>query len=213
MSPRRPLLANADDLEQWSGRYEAAAKLPLLVRRLVLAAHGVTKVSFRTDAGVRLPGWDGFCEGTEPHPYVTVGPAGWEFSVQKDGIAAKATDDFNKRAAESDAAQITFVYVTSRGWGGKDAWVKDRVAEAKFHSVRVIDADDLDGWLDYTPAVHLWWTSSKLTAPCAPPCSASTTRNVTSCPSEASISAVFSTSSCGSSARTRSVMSFPIATP
>jgi hypothetical protein len=158
MSPRRPLLANADDLEQWSDRYEAAAKLPLLVRRLVLAVHGVTKVSFRTDAGVRLPGWDGFCEGTEPHPYVAAGPAGWEFSVQKDGIAAKATDDFNKRAAEPDAAQITFVYVTSRRWGGKHAWVKDRLAEAKFHSVRVIDADDLDGWLEYTPAVHLWWT-------------------------------------------------------
>jgi hypothetical protein len=34
MSPRRPLLVNADDLEQWSDRYDAAAKLPLLVRRL-----------------------------------------------------------------------------------------------------------------------------------------------------------------------------------
>ena len=93
MSPRRPLLVNADDLEQWSDRYEAAAKLPLLVRRLVLAARGVTNVSFRTEAGVRLAGWDGFCEGTEPNPYVAVGPAGWEFSVQKDAIAAKATDD------------------------------------------------------------------------------------------------------------------------
>src|SRR5207237_1059448 len=82
MSPRRPLLVNADDLEHWSDRYEAAAKLPLLVRRLVLAARGVTNVSFRTEAGVRLAGWDGFCEGTEPNPYVAVGPAGWEFSVQ-----------------------------------------------------------------------------------------------------------------------------------
>lgn len=58
MSPRRPYLVNADDLEHWSDRYEAAAKLPLLVRRLVLAARGVTNVSFRTAAGVRLAGWD-----------------------------------------------------------------------------------------------------------------------------------------------------------
>lgn len=70
MSSRRPLLVNADDLEQWSDRYDAAAKLPLLVRRLVPAARGVTNVSFRTAAGVRLTGWDGFSEGTEPHPYV-----------------------------------------------------------------------------------------------------------------------------------------------
>ena len=104
MSSRRPLLVNADDLEHWSDRYDAAAKLPLLVRRLVLAARGVTNVSFRTEAGVRLGGWDGFCEGTEPNLYVAVGPEGWEFSVQKDGIAAKATDDFNKRAAEHNTA-------------------------------------------------------------------------------------------------------------
>jgi hypothetical protein len=86
-------------------------------------------VSFRTEAGVRLGGWDGFCEGTEPNPFVAVGLAGWEFSVQKDGIAAKATEDFNKRAAEPDAAQITFVFLTSRRWSGKHAWTKDRVAE------------------------------------------------------------------------------------
>jgi hypothetical protein len=124
MSPRRPLLVNADDLEQWSDRYDAAAKPPLLVRRLVLAARDVTNVSFRTEA-CALAGWDGFCEGTEPNPYVAVGPAGWEFSVQKDGIAAKATDDFNKRTGEPDAGQVTFVYVTSRRWGGKHTWTKD----------------------------------------------------------------------------------------
>ena len=71
MRPRRPYLVNADDLEQWSDRYDAAAKLLLLVRRLVLAARGVTNVSFRTGAGVRLAGWDGFSEGTRP--YVATG--------------------------------------------------------------------------------------------------------------------------------------------
>ena len=85
-----------------------------------------------------MAGWDGFCEGTEPNPYVAVGPAGWEFSVQKDGIAAKATDDFNKRTGEPDAGQVTFVYVTSRRCGGKHASTKDRIAEAKFRAVRVI---------------------------------------------------------------------------
>ena len=48
--------------------------------------------------------------------------------------------------------------MTSRRWGGKQTWTQERSAEAKFRSVRVIDADDLDGWLEYTPAVHLWWT-------------------------------------------------------
>ena len=68
MSPKRPFLVNADDLEQWSDRYDTAARLPLLVRRLVLATRGVTNVSFRTEAGVRLAGWDGFSEGTESNP-------------------------------------------------------------------------------------------------------------------------------------------------
>lgn len=72
MSPRRPLLVNADDLEQESDRYDAAAKLPLLVRRLVLGA--------RSSA-----------------------PSG-------------------------------------------------------------LSTDDLDGWLEYTPAVHLWWTLAFIAA-------------------------------------------------
>src|SRR5262245_807773 len=105
MSFRRPLLINADDLEQWSDRYDAAARLPLLVRRLVLATRGVTNVSFRTEAGVRLGGRDGFSEGTEPHPYVPTGPAGWEFTAQKAGIAGKASADFTKRSEAPDAAQ------------------------------------------------------------------------------------------------------------
>ena len=29
MSPRRPYLVNADDLEYWSDRYEAATKFPV----------------------------------------------------------------------------------------------------------------------------------------------------------------------------------------
>ena len=158
MSLRRPFLVNADDLQQWSDRYDAAGKLPLLIRRLVLATRGVTNVSFRTEAGVRLSGWDGFSEGTQPSPFVAVGPAGWELSVQRNDIATKATDDFNKRATQPNAAQLAFIFVTSRRWGGKQTWADERGAAAKFRSVRVIDADDLDGWLEYTPAVHLWWT-------------------------------------------------------
>jgi hypothetical protein len=79
--PPRPLLVNADDLEHWSDRYDAPAQLPLLIRRLVLAAKGVTNVSFRVGSGVRFEGWDGFCEGTENHPFVPTGATGWEFSV------------------------------------------------------------------------------------------------------------------------------------
>ena len=158
MSLRRPFLVNADDLQQWSDRYDAPGQLPLLIRRLVLATRGVTNVSFRTEAGVRFPGWDGFSEGTQPNPFVAVGPAGWELSVQKDDIATKATDDFNKRATQPNAEQVAFVFVTSRRWGGKQKWADERDAEDKFRSVRVIDADDLHGWLEYAPAVHLWWT-------------------------------------------------------
>ncbi|MCY4110186.1 MAG: hypothetical protein OXG11_14325 [Chloroflexi bacterium] len=158
MSLRRPFLINADDLHQWSDRYDAAAQLPLLIRRLVLATRGVTNVSFRTEAGVRLPGWDGFSEGTQPNPFVPVGPAGWELTVQKNDIATKATGEFNKRATQPYAAQVAFMFVTSRRWAGKQTWADERHAEAKFRSVRVLDADDLDGWLEYAPAVHLWWT-------------------------------------------------------
>ena len=53
-------------------------------------------------------------------------------------------------------SELVFVFVTPRRWGDAGAWADRRREEKVFADVRVLDADDLEGWLDATPTVHYW---------------------------------------------------------
>lgn len=48
-----------DDITEWAHREEAAALLPVLIRRLLGATARLRQLSMRADGGVRLGGWDG----------------------------------------------------------------------------------------------------------------------------------------------------------
>jgi hypothetical protein len=48
------------------------------------------------------------------------------------------------------------VFVTPRRWRDASKWATDREAEGVWQGVRVIDGDDLEAWLEATPAVHYW---------------------------------------------------------
>jgi hypothetical protein len=70
------------DIESWAQRRDAQAMLPELVRRLVLATTPhATRVSFRSDEGVQLGGWDGVVVSTEATPFVPDGVSAWELTV------------------------------------------------------------------------------------------------------------------------------------
>jgi hypothetical protein len=75
--------------------------------------------------------------------------------VQQRGIAGKASEDFNKRAG-TESPLCAFIFATSRRFSDQEIWTAERPAEQKFRVVRVIDADDLETWLEFAPAVHLW---------------------------------------------------------
>jgi len=46
--------------------------------------------------------------------------------------------------------------VTPRRWGNKDKWLAKRRNENKFAGVWVLDADDLEGWLEASSTTHHW---------------------------------------------------------
>ncbi len=134
--------------------------LPELVRRLVLAtAPQATRVSFRSDEGVQLPGWDGIVVNTEATPFVPGGVSAWELTVSV-GAGQKAQADYDKRSADPNglrAEETTFVFVTAHRWAQKDQWARERKAEDRWHDVRAYDADDLATWLSQAPAVESWF--------------------------------------------------------
>lgn len=152
-----PELIDGSDLEQWSSRREMQELLPWLVRSLLAATPGVTGLSIRSGEGIGLPGWDGRADGGPGAPYVPSGPGVWEIGSGEDA-RAKAQADYRKRTddpGEIDPVATAFVFVTSRRWRDKEDWLEARRGEGKWREVRALDTDDLEGWLDANPAVHI----------------------------------------------------------
>lgn len=155
----RPTLINAGDLARWANSLNAQGLLPKLVRRLILATtEDITRIEMRTEEGIRYPGFDGIAEIGKGNAFVPEGVSVWEMGVNQDS-KGKAEGDYTKRTEDSldvDPAQTTFVFVTPRRWPGKNEWIVEKRASGPWRDIRVIDADDLETWLELAPAVHAW---------------------------------------------------------
>ncbi len=152
-----PELVDATQLEQWAATREAQGAFPELVRRLLAATPGITNISVRSGDGVSISGWDGRAE-SEGTSYLPAGNLWFEFGVGA-RPKAKADEDYEKRQGDPGLAKPSdaiFVFVTPRRWTGGAAWAATRGSENVFADVRVLDADDLEGWLQATSVVHHW---------------------------------------------------------
>jgi excisionase family DNA binding protein len=150
-----PELVDASQLAQWAGTRDAQARFPELVRRLLAATPGVTNISARAGEGVALSGWDGSADsgGTS---FLPSGKLRLEFGVGANP-KQKADEDYGKRLkASPNAADLTFVFLTPKRWRDGTSWAEDKANMREFANVRVLDADDIEGWLTETPAVHQW---------------------------------------------------------
>lgn len=155
-------LVDADYLESWAGGRHAEELLPEVVARLIEGSTGVVGVHMRTGDGIRLRGWDGLVEDSPGSPWVPAGPSAWELGTSGDP-RRKADDDYmsrTRRPLEVEPSVTTFVFVTPRRWPGARKWEQARKAEGRWRDVRVLDADDLTGWLRSQPATHLWFSEA-----------------------------------------------------
>ena len=154
-------LADATDLVAWSSRQDSRSGLPLLIRRLVLGSvPSLTKISVRSGEGIDIGGWDGVTGCQVGNAYVPERGAGWEVSVRAD-VKQKADEDYDGRCNDPDGLQpsdTAFIFVTSRRWPRKRRWATERAKEGRWRSVSVLDADDLETWLELVPAVHAWFS-------------------------------------------------------
>lgn len=151
-----PELASAGQLRRWAldRSRDAQQCLPELVRRLLVESPGISGVSVRSGDGISLPGWDGLADSDGSAAYLPSGQLRFEIGVDKTPHS-KAESDYAKRATEDPAGKV-FVFVTPHRWAGKEDWASEKRAERKFSDVRVLDADDLEGWLKTIPATHYW---------------------------------------------------------
>ncbi|MDQ3183851.1 MAG: helix-turn-helix domain-containing protein [Actinomycetota bacterium] len=152
-----PELVNATDLVHWAGTRDAQHRFPELIRRLLASAPGVTNVSVRAGEGVALAGWDGRAD-SRGTAFLPEGRLWLELGVSA-RPKAKADADYEDRRQDPKGAEpraAIFVFMTPRRWAGAADWETARRREGVFADVRVLDADDLEGWLQGTPSVHHW---------------------------------------------------------
>lgn len=150
-----PELVSANQLKQWSATRarDAQENFPELVRRLLVETPGISNISVRSGDGVSLGGCDGLAD-SQGTAFLPAGHLIFEFGVGQNP-KGKATDDYNKRISETPSDK-SFVFMTPLRWAGGPAWAEARRAEGHFADVRVLDADDLEGWLRAAPGTHHW---------------------------------------------------------
>lgn len=156
-------MISGPDLETWSNtnQREAQGTLAELIRRLIHAvSHDLRKVDIPAGDGVSRPGWDGIIDTKEGNAWVPQNLSVWEMGTSKD-VSEKANTDYKNRLANSagiDKKKATFVFVSSRRWDKKREWEEKKRKCGDWADVKVYDADDLEQWLCYAPAVNAWFS-------------------------------------------------------
>jgi hypothetical protein len=154
-------LLGATHLVEWAGTRAAQGTLPALIRRLILASvdrGAIQRFDFPSEDSVYRPGVDGTLQVTQGAPFVPAGQSIWEMGLDRDP-RTKANADYRKRTGSAGhvvPSQTSFVFVTARRWLEKTDWVTEKADEHIWNDVRVLDADDLEQWLDTCGAVAAW---------------------------------------------------------
>lgn len=136
---------------------EAQTTLPRLVRRLCFDVETTRQLSFPAGDSTYVPGWDGVLFTERGNAWVPVGASRWEIGCDQN-TSAKANKEYRKRTDQTSAevrSASTFVFVTPRRWTEKSHWIAEQLHKGEWEDVRAYDADDLEQWLEQTPAVAL----------------------------------------------------------
>lgn len=147
----------ANQIEEWGKTRAAQEELPILIRKLIASTNKLTELAMPGGDSVYRTGWDGTVTSTDASPWVPEGRSVWELGCNAN-IAGKANDDYDKRTKDFDVAfrsSNSFIFVTPRRWHKKEEWVADKCALAEWQAVNVIDADDIETWLESAPSVAI----------------------------------------------------------
>lgn len=147
----------ASDIVNWANTRtkESQALLPRLVRRLCFVPGSTLQLAFPAGDSTYVPGWDGVLVSSDGNAWIPRGKSLWEIGCDQD-VSSKANSDYRKRTEgtpQTERATCTFVFVTPRRWIQKTAWLQEQRSKGEWADVRVYDADDLEQWLEQTPAV------------------------------------------------------------
>ena len=146
-------------LKQWGETRRAEEELPELVSRLIrseLFAAGFIRapsderiIESGPDIAVNNP--------ARATRHIPGGRSVWEVSKRAD-VQSKAIDDLDRASLPKGWQQDTtsFVFVTTRPWAGATEWAFHQSRLSGWQSVKVLDATDLQSWIEESLGTQLW---------------------------------------------------------
>ena len=153
------LTIKAQQIQGWADTINARHMLPVLLRKLVHSTgQDLLQVDFPGYDNAQRAGWDGLIEAGAATPWIPEGKSGWEFGVNQNP-SSKAESDYTARirsVSPAERRECTFVFVTPRNWPGKTEWTRNKHVAGDWKAVRVLDASDLEQWLEESIAGQIW---------------------------------------------------------
>lgn len=153
----------AQDLDHWTDRDPRRVQelLPKLIEKLILCSNiGVRTCNFPHGPAIQYPGYDGYLDCETFNAFCPAGVSVWEAGTNK-AIEQKFKEDFQKRTekpAEVSPKETTFCFVTSRSlnFETRAAMIQKAKKDSPWKDVRVLDATNLEAWLEGSPSVAIW---------------------------------------------------------
>ena len=155
----------ATEIDNWTVLEPRRAQetVPLLVWKLILAScKSVIDHHFPYGKAIQYPGYDGALDTDDESPFFPTGKSVWEIGTNEDA-QNKFNNDYKKRTDNPNGINVsetTFCFVTSRIWSHHRGIVEateEKAAEGKWKSIRIMDANSLEVWLNGCPAVNAWF--------------------------------------------------------
>ncbi len=147
--------------------------LPQLVSKLITASipkEVIREFRFPHGNQIYLHGADGILVVNDDinHLYVPSGISLWEMGTSMDP-KPKADNDFADADGKLAQAfpnvtppvvpdEATFIFVTSKSWDSRN-WISEKRKASNWKNINVLDAVDLEKWLEQCPAVMLWFAN------------------------------------------------------
>lgn len=154
------LTIKARQIHEWPDRnLDARHLLPVLLRKLIHSTGiDLRHVDFPGYDNAERKGRDGVLDAGEATAWIPKGKSTWEFGTNQNPLN-KAERDYVSRVASISAgerAATSFVFVTPRNWPGKTEWATRKNAAGDWKAIRVLDASDLEQWLDESISAQVW---------------------------------------------------------
>ena len=155
----------ANKIDEWANTLDCRAKLPLLVRKLIYESiNDLSKCKFPSlEQTTSSSGFDGILESNEETQYIPKGTSVWEMGCNKDkDKKRKANDDYDKRKEDplnTTPNETVYIQVSPRVWKDEkiNEWRDEKKQDNFWKNVVLLDAKDLEEWINNTPNVEQWF--------------------------------------------------------